>query len=254
VSLAAHELRTPLAVIQGFASLLSVQTAQGQGRPLDDWQQEAMAEITRATVHLNALVDDLLDVTRLQGGRLVLHTRPLELIRLLRRCLTRLQLTTTEHTLMLEAPDAPVLLAADGLRLEQIFGNLVGNAIKFSPQGGPITVSVQADPAAGQVEVRVHDTGIGIPADERAQLFQRFTRARNVHEHHIPGAGLGLYVCRELVERHGGQLLFESEERQGTTFFLTLPLLPATDLARIGVGEEEALAEEEDKDESTPER
>ncbi len=243
VSMAAHELRTPLAVIQGYADMLSVQTARGHGPELADWQQEAIAEIESATMRLNALVQDLLEATRIQAGRLALHPVALELVALVRRCLTRLQLSTTQHTLTLEAPNDLVLLAADGLRLEQVLGNLVGNAIKYSPDGGPITVTVLVDAAAGQAQVRVRDHGIGIPADEQAQLFQRFARASNVHDHHIPGSGLGLYICRELVERHGGHLWFESHEGEGTTFTLTLPMLDPADVA--GVGALEATSPEE---------
>jgi two-component system, OmpR family, phosphate regulon sensor histidine kinase PhoR len=123
----------------------------------------------------------------------------------------------------------PVLLEADGMGLEQVFGNLLGNAIKYSPEGGPITVTVRADREAALAELRIQDRGIGIPAEQQGKMFQRFARASNVHDHQITGTGLGLFVCRELVERHGGHIWFESAEGVGTTFFLTLPLaaLPA---------------------------
>lgn len=225
VSLATHELRTPLAAIQGFASMLSYQSALGHGPALADWQQEAIAEIESATARLNTLVNDLLDATRIQAGRLMLQPTPLDLLALVRRCLARQQVTTTQHTLTLEAPDEPVVLSGDEMRLEQVLGNLLGNAIKYSPAGGPIAVTVRVDPVVRQVEVRIRDVGIGIPADDQARLFLRFVRARNVHDHHIAGSGLGLYVCRELVEQHGGHLWFESVESEGTTFILTLPLL-----------------------------
>jgi PAS domain S-box-containing protein len=224
ISIAAHELRTPLAAIQGFASMLVVQTGLGRGPELADWQSEAISEIEAATRRVSELINDLLDATRIQAGRLELHTTPLDLVTVLRRCLARMQSTTTRHTLTLEAPDAPVLLEADGLRLEQVLGNLLGNAIKYSPDGGPITVTVQVNREAELAQVSIRDAGIGIPADQQALLFQRFVRASNVHDHHIAGSGLGLYVCRELVERHGGHIWFESAEGQGTTFFFTLPL------------------------------
>jgi PAS domain S-box-containing protein len=242
INLAAQELRGPVAVIGGFADLLRVQTARGQGPAQADWQHEALTEIGSATGHLQALVDDLLDLTRLQAGRLRLYPVPLELVGVVRRCLTRLQVTAPRHTLTLDAPEGPVLLAVDAMRLEQVLGQLVGNAIKFSPQGGPITVTVRADASAGQAEVRIQDQGIGIPTDEQGQLFERFTRASNVHEHRIPGSGLGLYICRELVERHGGQLWLESVEGAGTTVFLTLPLLSPGDAARAAEGETDSAA------------
>jgi signal transduction histidine kinase len=117
-----------------------------------------------------------------------------------------------------------VLLEADGPRLEQVLGNLLGNAIKYSPEGGPISVTVQVNHESGWAEVRIQDAGIGIPADQQSLLFGRFVRASNVHDYHITGTGLGLYVCRELVGRHGGHIWFESAEGVGTTFFITLPL------------------------------
>ena len=233
ISVAAHELRTPLTAIQGFASMLEVQTRLGRGAELVDWQSEAITEIQVATARMNALVNDLLDVTRIQADRLELHLAPVELVAMLRRCLARLRLTTEQHTLRLEVetltPDEPVLLEADSMRLEQVFGNLLGNAIKYSPEGGPVTLTMRADREAALAEVRIQDRGIGIPADQQAKMFQRFARASNVHDHQIAGTGLGLFVCRELVERHGGHIWFESAEGVGTTFFLTLPLaaLPA---------------------------
>jgi PAS domain S-box-containing protein len=230
IIVAAHELRTPLTAIQGFASMLDVQTRLGRGADLVDWQREAIDEIETAAKRLNNLVGDLLDATRIQAGRLELHLVPMELVAMVRRCLARLRLTT-QHTLTLAveglASDEPVLLVeADDARLEQVLGNLLSNAIKYSPEGGPITVTVRADHEARLVEVRIRDQGIGIPADQQAQLFQRFARASNVHDHHITGTGLGLYVCRELVEHHGGHIWLESAEGEGATFSFTLPILP----------------------------
>ncbi len=142
-----------------------------------------------------------------------------------------------------------VMVAADSARLEQVVGNLLSNAIKYSPEGGSITVSVEIEAAeaaeaagagadetdgtaesattAQQVTVRIRDQGIGIPVDEQAQLFQRFARASNGPDHGIPGAGLGLFVCRELLERQGGRIWFESTQGVGTTFCLTsrMPLV-----------------------------
>lgn len=228
VSLAAHELRTPLAGLLGFSSMLRVQTANGHGPELVDWQHEAIDEIEIAAARLNVLVEDLVDATRIQADRLALHLVPLDLKVHVRRCLNRLQMTTSQHTLTLVVPDEPVLLAADGLRLEQVLGNLISNAIKYSPDGGAIDVTVRMDKSSGMAEVRITDHGIGIPAVDRLRLFQRFARAHNAHDRQIPGSGLGLYVCRALVERHGGQIWFESTEGQGTTFFLTLPVLSSS--------------------------
>jgi PAS domain S-box-containing protein len=224
IAIAAHELRTPLTAIKGFASMLGVQTRLGRGPELADWQDEAIGEIEEASTRMNDLVNDLLDATRIQAGRLELDLVLLDLAAAVHRCVTRYQVSTTCHTLTVEASDEPVLVEADRSRLEQVLGNLVSNAIKYSPEGGPITISVDVDQGAGLAELHIRDRGIGIPADQQAQMFQRFVRARNVHDHQIAGSGLGLYVCRELVELHGGHIWFESTEGVGTTFFLTLPL------------------------------
>jgi len=163
-------------------------------------------------------------VTRIQAGRLELALAPLDLAAIVRRCIARFQLSTHHHTFTVEVPEESVLLKADGSRLEQVFGNLLGNAIKYSPEGGPIAITVRVDQEAGQAEIRIQDAGIGIPAEQQPQLFERFVRASNVHNYHIPGTGLGLYVCRELVERHGGHIWFQSTEGVGTIFFVTLPM------------------------------
>ena len=225
IAIAAHELRTPLTAIKGFASMLTAQTRQGLGPELADWQREAIDEIELASARLNDLVNDLLDATRIQAGRLELDLSLLDLVAAVRRSAARFQLSTTSHTLTVEAPTDPaILVTADRTRLDQILGNLLGNAIKYSPGGGPISISVQVDPASGQPEIRIRDHGIGIPADQQAGIFGRFVRASNAHEHAIAGTGLGLYVCRELVDLHGGHIWFKSTEGEGTTFFVTLPL------------------------------
>ncbi len=224
IAIAAHELRTPLTAIMGFASMLTVQTRLGRGPELADWQQEAIGEIDEASGRMNTLVKDLLDVTRIQAGRLELDLALLDLVAIVRRCIARFQLSTQLHTFTVDVSKESVLVEADGPRLEQVFGNLLSNAIKYSPQGGPIAITVRVDQEAGQAEVRVQDAGIGIPTEQQPQLFERFVRASNVHRYRITGTGLGLYICRELVERHGGHIWFESTEGVGTTFFITLPL------------------------------
>ncbi len=112
----------------------------------------------------------------------------------------------------------------DVKRTEQVLTNLLGNAVKYSPQGGPITLTITQDTATRAVQISVQDRGIGIPGHQQAQIFGRFTRADNALAWGISGTGLGLYLCRELVERQGGRLWFESEEGVGSTFFVTLPL------------------------------
>jgi signal transduction histidine kinase len=175
------------------------------------------------------LTEDLLDVTRLQAGRLQLQRTPSDLIRLVRRVAGQMQQSTTQHHLEMRAPEYPLVADMDLERMEQVLTNLIGNALKYSPQGGPITITLCANAQGTTVQVSVKDQGIGIPRHQQAQIFGRFIRADNARAYGIGGTGLGLYLCRELVERHGGRLWFESEEGKGSTFSFTLPLVSGGD-------------------------
>lgn len=228
ISIAAHELRTPLAILKGFAQTLLLQTARGKGSELVDWQIEALHGIDQATARLVELTEDLLDVTRLQAGRLELHREPTNVVALLQRVMKRLQMTTDQHTLSLHTPLEYLIVQADPRRLEQVCSNLIGNAIKYSPAGGMIEVTINEEPDTKRALLSVSDHGIGIPAHQHSLVFGRFARAENARSYGIGGTGLGLYVCRELVERQGGHIWFESTEGQGSTFFVSLPLAPDT--------------------------
>jgi len=232
IAIAAHELRTPMAALKGFAEMLIVQTARGKGPPLADWQQEAIADIDRATIRLVELTDDLLDVTRLQAGRLELHPEPVDLVALVKRVAARLQVTAERHQIRIHARCAHVIANIDPRRSEQVVGNLLSNAIKYSPDGGAIDVTITVDREPGMAMLRVRDYGIGIPAHQQAQVFSRFVRADNAQDRGIKGTGLGLYLSRELVERQGGRIWFKSIEGQGSTFFVALPL--ASEQIRAG--------------------
>lgn len=226
VGIAAHELRTPLAVLAGYADMLMLQTARGHGTALVPWQQEALTEIKQATSRLTTLTEDLLDVTRLQAGRLVLLSSPLNVVSLVQRVVRELGQTTNRHQITVHTERPTVMVQADSSRLEQILTNLIGNAIKYSPQGGPVQLTIEEDATSAQACLRISDRGIGIPHHQQAQIFGRFLRAENARAWGIHGTGLGLYLCRELAERLGGRLWFESEEGVGSTFFLILPLAP----------------------------
>jgi PAS domain S-box-containing protein len=224
IGIAAHELRTPLAALAGFADMLTVQTARGHGPALADWQQEALQEIKEATGRLVTLTEDLLDVTRLQAGQLILQRAPTNVVPLVQRVAARMQQMTTRHHVAVRATPTVLVADIDTRRIEQVLNNLIGNAMKYSPRGGPVTITIWEETADQAVRISVQDTGIGIPEHQHAQIFGRFMRAENAQARGISGTGLGLYLCRELVEWHGGHLWFESQEGVGSTFFVTLPL------------------------------
>jgi two-component system phosphate regulon sensor histidine kinase PhoR len=226
IGIAAHELRNPLAVLKGYAQMLVVQTARGRGPQLADWQTESIEAIDQATARLVDLTEDLLDVTRLQAGRFELHPAPTDLLALTERVVARLRVTSERHTISLHTPSEYIVSLVDASRMEQILNNLINNAIKYSPQGGNIEISVRPDTETNTAVVCVRDYGIGIPAHQQARIFSRFVRADNARALGIGGTGLGLYLCRELVERQGGRIWFESVEGQGSTFFVALPLVP----------------------------
>lgn len=224
IGIAAHELRNPLAVLRGYAQMLLTQSKQGKGPELNDWQVEALQNIDRSTMRLVELSEDLLDVTRLQGGGLELHPEPTDLVALTKRTVKRLQLTTEHHSISIRASQPYVVVRSDSGRIEQVLANLLGNAIKYTPQGGPIDIAISEEVDVQEAHLSIRDTGIGIPVHEQTRIFRRFARADNSSSYGITGTGLGLYLCRELVERHGGRIWFESSEGQGSTFFITLPL------------------------------
>ncbi len=224
IGIAAHELRNPLSVVKGFAQMLIMQTQRGKGPELADWQMEAIHDIDQATSRLVELTEDLLDVTRLQAGRLELHIEATDLVALVQRAVKRLRVTTDHLKISVHAAPEYIVIKADPRRIEQVVSNIINNAIKYSPDGGDIDISVHEDREARTVLLCVQDHGIGIPAHQQGRIFSRFMRADNAAAHNIGGTGLGLYLCRELVERHGGRIWFESTEGEGTTFYVSLPI------------------------------
>jgi PAS domain S-box-containing protein len=241
LGIVAHELRTPLAVLKGFADMLLVQTARKRGSPLADWQREALEEIEVATTRLDKLTEELLDVTRLQAGRLLLQRVPTNMVPFVQRIATLLQRTTARHQLEVRTTQSELVAAIDPGRIEQILTNLIGNAIKYSPQGGPVIIALWEETDTHMIGISVRDRGIGIPQYQHSQVFGRFMRADNAHAWGISGTGLGLFICHELVELHEGHLWFESEEGAGSTFFLTLPMITDQESSELSLSSSSIL-------------
>jgi signal transduction histidine kinase len=219
VAIASHELRTPMTSLVGFTELLL-------HREVADTTRRAWLETMHEEgLRLAAILNDLLDLARLDSGHLELALGPQDLRAAIGQALTLLREPAQRHTLeaQIEADLPPALADAD--KLQQVLVNLVGNAIKYSPAGG--RVRVQARRVADEAEVRVCDEGIGIPADELPKLFTRFHRVRRPETEGIEGTGLGLALTKELVERHHGRITVASTPGQGTEFAFTLPLMLA---------------------------
>ena len=224
IGLVAHELRNPLAALKGFVQTLLRHSQGAKVEPLAPWQREALTEIDVVTNRLTRLTEDLLDVVRVQAGRLVLHRGSVDLVEMTRRVIAQLEPSSGRHQLTLSTSLPHLQAEVDSGRIEQVLVNLLANAITYSPEGGEIKVTLQVTSGGQNALISVADHGIGIPQAEQTQLFGQFVRASNAESHGISGTGLGLYLCRELVSQHGGEIWFESTEGVGSTFFLRLPL------------------------------
>jgi signal transduction histidine kinase len=225
LALAAHELKGPLTSIRGFAQLLrrgTRQAPQGVERRTDmQWVEKIEAQADR----LGRLIEELTDAARADLGKFDLKVREVPLGALLRRVAEAQQVTTAKHKVTVEAPSAGLIVEGDETRLEQVFSNLVANAIKYSPNGGDVTIAVTNQEALADsslIEVTIQDQGQGISANDLERIFSRFTRADTVRG--VQGLGLGLYIARAIIEAHGGTIRADSPGTgQGSTFVVCLP-------------------------------
>jgi signal transduction histidine kinase len=215
ISTVSHELRTPLTLVHGFAELLVLRDMPVERR------RAAAEEILEASRRLARLIDDLLSVSRMESGRLVLDPRPLDLGGLVERTLSPFRAMAARHNIRAEIPGGLPVIWGDPDKLEQILTNLVGNAIKYSPSGGDVVVSVSVDD--DEVRVSVRDQGIGMSPRDMGQLFEKFYRVDRDEVRRAGGTGLGLYITRRLVEMHGGRIWAESWTGAGSVFSFTLP-------------------------------
>jgi len=216
VALISHDLRTPLTSIIGYLEL-----TLDDGN-LSEAQRSYLDVVARNADRLLHLVNDLLFVARLEAGELDLHPDELDLVSVVRQSVAEAEPRAAAKGIDLSCEaDGPVPVHADKGRMFQLLDNLVSNAIKFTPEGGDVRVSV--GPANGVARLEVADTGIGIAQGEQDRLFQRFFRASTANEQQIPGTGLGLYIARAIVEAHGGSIAVQSEPGAGTSFQIELP-------------------------------
>ena len=220
VSFVAHELRTPMTSIRGYAELL----AKGAVGPLTPQQEEFLATILSNAERMQVLVSDLRDISRIELGQLQLELKPVRLTEALENGLeaTRAQIDARSQRLELDVPDDLPPVYADPARLEQVLINLLSNAYKYTPEGGQIRVRARRQ--NGDVHCAVSDSGIGISPEDQARLFTKFFRSEDPAVREMPGTGLGLCIVKSLVELQGGHIIVESQLGRGTTFAFTVPV------------------------------
>jgi signal transduction histidine kinase len=220
-----HDLRTPLTSIRGLAQLLKRRLARGIAVSPEELT-DRLTRIEEQTALMARMIDDLLDLARIEAGRpLELRREICDLVALVQTWAADLQRTAPQHQLLVIAEDGPVVGSLDAARVERVVQNLLTNAVKYSPAGGDVEVTLRAERRSDGdwVELTVRDSGIGIPADDLPRIFERFYRAGNVGEN-LRGNGLGLAGARQIVEQHGGEIGVTSEPGAGTTFTVRLPL------------------------------
>jgi signal transduction histidine kinase len=230
VALISHDLRTPLTSIMGYVEL----ALEEVGEPLDDERRAYLEVVARSSERLLRLVDDLLFVARLQAGRLVLQRSQLDLCVIAAQSVEEARPRAESKRLALAfSGEGAVTVEADKGRVFQLLDNLISNAIKFTPEGGRVDVTVAAEGRSAVLEVS--DSGIGLAPGEADQVFDRFFRSTRAVAQQVPGTGLGLFISRAIVEAHGGTITAGAREGGGTSFRIALP-------ARVAQNEAELVA------------
>jgi signal transduction histidine kinase len=221
VSNVSHELRTPLTAIKGAVDLMLREIAG----PLTEKQTHYLTRVRSNTQHLAALINDLLDLSKIESGRIEVKSSRVSLGGLVHEVVEGLRPVAAEKVIALEATirEPSILVWADRHKINQVLMNLIGNAIKFTPVQGRVTVSASKN-GEESVQVSVSDTGPGVPPDEKEKVFAKFYQIAEVNGENPNGTGLGLAISKALVELHGGKIWVESEPGRGSTFSFTLPV------------------------------
>ncbi|MBI5044162.1 MAG: hypothetical protein HZC10_10135, partial [Nitrospirae bacterium] len=218
VSQVSHELRTPLTSIKGATKLI----LRGSTGPINEKQTKLLKIMSEDTDRLINLISDLLDISKLESGKIKMKMEDFDLSSVLHQCVETVQsLAKDKYHKVFEKINSSLKVNADKDRIKQVVINLLSNAIKFTPAEG--TIEVSARQVNGLSEVCVKDSGIGIPKEFQGKLFEKFQRADNSMTAEVQGTGLGLAICKKIVEDHGGKIWVESEINKGSSFFFTLP-------------------------------
>jgi PAS domain S-box-containing protein len=218
IGMASHELKTPITSIKAYIQLL---LTIYKNREQDEFLLKSLNTVNNQINKLTRLITDLLDVSKMESGRLSLNSEPFVLNDLLKETIDEVQHTATQHDI-LYMPVPPLTVYADHDRIAQVITNFLTNAIKYSPESNRVDVTV--DVSDTEVRIGVQDYGIGINPEEQPKIFNRFYRVEGRNEQTFSGFGIGLYVAAEIVKRHNGKVWVESEKDKGSVFYFTLPL------------------------------
>lgn len=222
ISLVSHELRTPLTSIIGFVSFI----LDGKAGAINDRQRNSLARVQRQSKRLAALINDLLDISRIESGRIQMKQEPISLLEIMTQRIDEIRPQADEKSIQLDlmAPERIPTILGDEARMGQVFTNLIGNAIKFTPNNGEVSVKVEAD--GNLLHVEVIDTGPGIPPEERQKIFDKFYQLSDISTRQQGGSGLGLSISKSIVEAHGGKLwIDDGNQGKGSNFQFVLPLV-----------------------------
>jgi PAS domain S-box-containing protein len=229
IGLVSHELRTPLTVIGGCLSTVLTEWDRLSTSEVQQLLKDALLE----SESLSHLIENLLELSRAQAQQLSLYPELIDVKTLVRETLSKIKRQDTTHRFITSIPDGLQLINADPLRVERILYNLMDNAVKYSPPGSQIKVSANAEPE--RLVIGVSDKGKGLSPSEQARIFRPFQRLENSRPDQARGAGLGLMVCRRLVEAHGGEIWVESKKGRGSTFFFSLPRRKNTNAGKVSL-------------------
>jgi signal transduction histidine kinase len=219
VSIVSHEFRTPLTGIQGFSEMMT-----NEELTLEEMREYA-ADINKDAHRLNRMITEMLDLDKMESGRMQLHREPVDLNAIVTEAAERLRPTTPSHPLTLRLDPALGQIQGDRDKLIQVLANLLNNAVKYSPKGGEIVLSTRVEGPTAHLVVRDH--GMGIPQEALETIFERYGRVESRATRHIQGTGLGLPIVRQIVQLHGGTVWAESTVGEGSVFHVTLPLASA---------------------------
>ncbi|MGE4513754.1 MAG: PAS domain S-box protein [Chryseobacterium sp.] len=217
LSIASHELKTPLTTIKGLVQLLQRMKPDGASEKYNETLDKVSVYIDR----LNILISDLLDTSKIQSGNIELHLEPFDIDKTIRDTVDNLSVSAPSHTIELSGTTNATILG-DELQISQVINNLISNAIKYSPDSNKVDVYINR--VGNFIKVSVTDYGMGISSQDKAKIFERFYRAKHIQKK-FPGLGIGLYISHEIIANHKGTLWVESEVGEGSTFSFTLPIM-----------------------------